>query len=239
VNREQLHIAGLTGVDITLEIAGAGSRGYAFIIDWHIRLLAALAWISVFVFARYIGASSNAFLGLIAWLPAACIYFLYHPVLEMALRGRTPGKRMAGVRLVTRNGGTPSLGALFIRNLFRLIDSLPAFYVIGLVTCLSTKQRVRIGDMAAGTLLVLEEPATAGSLAQIGSLVSRTGLPPEVVELVADVLERWDSLDSARRDALARTILARVDKTLSPEVLAALQDDELRPRLRWLMASSS
>jgi uncharacterized RDD family membrane protein YckC len=240
VNREQLRIAGLTGVEVTLDIAGPGSRSYAFIIDWHIRLLAALGWMLVallLVDAHVIAVSKNPLTTFLGWMPAVAIYFLYHPVLEMALHGRTPGKRMAGVRLVTRNGGTPSLGALFVRNLFRLIDSLPALYVIGLVTCLCTAQRVRIGDMAAGTLLVLDEPSAARALAQIGSLVAQTGLPPEVVELVQDVLGRWDSLDIERRGALARTILTRVDKSLSSEALATMTDIELHRRLGSLMMS--
>ncbi len=42
---EELNIRGLTGVDMTLPIAGPGTRAYAFIIDWHIRLLVALAWV--------------------------------------------------------------------------------------------------------------------------------------------------------------------------------------------------
>jgi uncharacterized RDD family membrane protein YckC len=243
VDREQLRIAGLTGVDITLDIAGVGSRSYAFIIDWHIRLLAALAWIAVtamLVVAHIIGPHANNPLRMFfVWVPALCIYFLYHPVLEMALQGRTPGKRMAGVRLVTRSGATPSLGALFVRNLFRLIDSLPSLYVIGLLTCLLTEQRVRFGDMAAGTLLVLDAPAAARSLAQIGSRVADTGLPPDVIELVEDVLARWDSLDTDRRSALARTILSRVDKSQSPETLAAVADRDLHSRLRWLVTASS
>jgi hypothetical protein len=93
--------------------------------------------------------------------------------------------------------------------------------------------------MAAGTLLVLDEPSATRALAQIGSLVAQTGLPPDVVELVQDVLGRWDSLDIGRRGALARTILTRVDKSLPSETLATMADIELHHRLRSLMASHS
>ena len=65
-------------------------------------------------------------------LPALAIYFLYHPVLELAMRGRTPGKRSAGIHVVTRDGSAPSAGALLVRNVFRLIDSLPVAYGVGL-----------------------------------------------------------------------------------------------------------
>jgi len=232
VEREQLRIAGLTGVEITLDIAGAGSRSYAFIIDWHIRALFAFLWWFV---AWLMAASATTSIGFVLGgeLPALCIYFFYHPVLEIALHGRTPGKRMAGVRIVTRNGGTPSVGALLVRNIFRMIDSLPAFYLVGLVCCLFSSQRLRIGDMAAGTLLILEQPASSSkSLGQIGALMALSGLSADLVELIDDVLARWQSLDVVKRDQVARAILARADSTLTPEMLADLGDAELYRRLQ-------
>ena len=89
-------------------------------------------------------------------LPAAAIYFLYHPLLEILMQGRTPGKRMAGIRIVTERALTPDAGALIIRNVFRLVDSLPAFYLFGLVVAMFTARQVRIGDLAAGTLLIYD-----------------------------------------------------------------------------------
>src|SRR3954454_729252 len=101
-----VRIPSVTGVDVELKIAGPGGRSYAFVIDWHIRFLAAAAW--------YIG-GTMAYVGGLRFLPAeqlgaiyvfivvvpsVAIYFLYHPLLEVLLHGQTPGKRMAGVRLV-------------------------------------------------------------------------------------------------------------------------------------------
>jgi uncharacterized RDD family membrane protein YckC len=243
VNREQLQITGLTGVEVTLDIAGPGSRSYAFVIDWHIRLLFALAWFVVgMLVASTLGLAVPSLRSVprevtnIAIIPALCIYFFYHPVLEVLMRGRTPGKRMAGVRIVTRNGGTPATGALIIRNLFRLIDSLPTLYLVGLVTCILSAQRVRVGDMAAGTLLVLDDARAAKSLEQLGTLVTQSGLPLQIVELVVDVLHRWQFLDLQKRDALARSILAQVEPDLTPAVLERLHDTELQRRLRTLLS---
>jgi uncharacterized RDD family membrane protein YckC len=242
VDREQLRIAGLTGVDVALDIAGVGSRSYAFVIDWHIRLLLGLAWFCGAWLLIKIGAAplvetaSSRVQSVVAIAPAIGIYLFYHPVLEVLMRGRTPGKRRAGVRIVTRNGGTPGLGALLIRNIFRLVDSLPFLYVVGLVSCFITEQRVRIGDLAAGTLLVLDSDAAAKSLAQLGSMVTQSGLAPALVELIHDVLERWASLDIVKRDDLARSILARVDTAAPAAELAGLTDPELSQRLRQLLA---
>ena len=235
MSSEQLRITGLTGVEITLDIAGAGSRSYAFIIDWHIRLLIALAWFfpAWFIATRSTGVFAPAYW---VFIPALAIYFLYHPVLEVLMRGSTPGKRMAGVRLVTRNGGTPSIGSLIVRNVFRIVDSMPAFYLVGLLCCLMTAQRVRIGDLAAGTLLILDASTSTRSLGQMGRLVAQSGLPPNVVELIDDVLERWASLDIDKRDGLARVILSNADSKLTMQGLAGLTDAELHTRLRALLA---
>jgi uncharacterized RDD family membrane protein YckC len=242
VDRDQLRIAGLTGVEIALDIAGPGSRSYAFVIDWHIRVLLALAWFagSMTLLSGIGGIVPTARLAVadhrwIAVVPALCIYFFYHIVLEVLMQGRTPGKRMAGVRIVTRNGGTPSVGALLIRNIFRLIDCLPALYLLGLLICIVSEQRVRIGDMAAGTLLVLENAAPSKSLATLSSLVAQTGLAPNVIELIADVLERWYSLDVVKRGDVARSILARVEPGATAEALMSSGDLELQRRLRALL----
>jgi uncharacterized RDD family membrane protein YckC len=241
VDREQLHIAGLTGVEIALDIAGPGSRSYAFLIDWHIRLLLALAWFitTMSVLTGIAGVAPTLRLAIkdhlaLAIIPALCIYFFYHLVLEVLMRGRTPGKRMAGVRIVTRQGGTPSAGALIIRNVFRLIDCLPALYLVGLLTCILSAQRVRIGDMAAGTLLVLEHATPSKSLVTLSTLVAQSGLPPDVIELIDDVLKRWHALDVVKRDEVARSILARVGPA-NAEALRPLGDLELQRRLQALL----
>src|SRR2546430_15910805 len=80
---------------------------------------------------------------------------------------------MAGVRIVARDGGAPSAGALLTRNVFRLVDSLPLCYGVGLITVVLTRDNLRIGDMAAGTLLVFEQaearlPTPAGDAHRAG-----------------------------------------------------------------------
>jgi uncharacterized RDD family membrane protein YckC len=245
VDREQLRIAGSSGVDVVLDIAGAGSRSYAFVIDWQIRVLLALAWFcggwllikSLDTTLPQLTALPNL-MAIVAVIPALGIYLLYHPVLEVLMRGRTPGKRRAGVRIVTCDGGTPGTGALLVRNVFRLVDSLPVCYVVGLLSCFITAQRVRIGDLAAGTLLVLDTDAAGKSLAQLGSLAAHSGLAPALAELIHDLLQRWPSLDIASRDALARSILARADTATTAARLAALSDAELSQRLRRLVGAA-
>src|SRR5258707_15577936 len=128
---DQLTVQSVTGVDLTLGIAGPGTRSYAFVIDWHIRLLLAAAWLLIAYYVFDVALTVKSAAGFLSILPASIIYFLYHPILEVALRGSTPGKRMAGGRIVSRDGGPPGTSALLIRNIFRLIARLPAAYMHG------------------------------------------------------------------------------------------------------------
>jgi uncharacterized RDD family membrane protein YckC len=230
----QITLQTVTGVDVELTIAGPGSRSYAFVIDWHIRLLIALAWAFGTVLVLSGGTlepppgSGRGYL-LLVWLPAALIYFFYHPVLEIAMRGRTPGKRMAGVRLVTREGDIPGAGALLLRNIFRLLDSLPFLYLVGLATVVMTEHHVRVGDLAAGTLLVMDHDSSASSFAS--GTVAKSGLTPQAVDLIQELLDRWPALEEGKRAAIARSLLARVEPQISAEELAKLGALDLRGRL--------
>jgi uncharacterized RDD family membrane protein YckC len=228
---EDLSVQSVTGVDLTLSIAGAGTRSYAFVIDWHIRLLLACAWLLVAAVAQ-IKITWRTHDGLLSLLPAAIIYFLYHPVIEVLTGGQTPGKRMAGVRILARDGSQPSTTALLLRNVFRLIDSLPATYMVGLTTCFLTRQRIRLGDMAAGTLLVLDNAAAEASLLRIERLAAFSTLSLEALELIDQVLERWQSLEPANRGQVARSLLLRLDPQADAANLAQLSDAQLRDMLQ-------
>jgi uncharacterized RDD family membrane protein YckC len=229
---DRITVRSVTGIDLTLSIAGPGSRSYAFVIDWHIRLLLAGAWLLVVYYVFNIALTLRSQGAIVAVLPAVIIYFLYHPILEIAMQGRTPGKRMAGVRIAQRDGGPPSVGALLIRNVFRLVDSLPATYLIGLSACFLTAHRVRIGDMAAGTLLVLDGAAAEKSLLRIESLAAHSHLNLNTLELVDQVLERWNSLEHASRGNIARSLLRQLDSAADPSALQNLTDFDLRAKLQ-------
>jgi uncharacterized RDD family membrane protein YckC len=238
--RDEFTVHGMTGVDLSLVIAGPGSRSFAFLIDWHIRLVIALAWL--FGGMLITGGSLRLPSSSVPWIvalvvgPAALIYFLYHPVVELLMRGQTPGKRMAGVRIVNRDGGPPGAGAILIRNAFRLVDSMPAFYLVGLACTFVTDQRIRIGDMAAGTLLVETNAHIAGAMDRVASRTNARGLEPAALDLVDQLLERWDGMEADRRGAIARLLLQQIQPNppLSP---AELPDAALHARLVALSGS--
>jgi uncharacterized RDD family membrane protein YckC len=247
VNTEALVVTSPTGVNVELAIAGPGSRSYAFIIDWHIRILLALTWILIASLVQFgvvfLQVKSMGSAAVITLAPAAAIYFLYHPLVELALRGQTPGKRMAGVRVTNRIGGTPSSLAILIRNAFRLIDCLPAFYGIGLITTIFSAQRVRLGDLAAGTLLVHDGATESKALSQLGSWSLNPNLDANTLALGNDLLLRWNDLHPERRRDLSRDLLRRIDAANGsagdPGNIEGLDDRALQQRLRASLSGRS
>lgn len=240
---EKLTIHTTDAMQLSLPIAGMGGRCYAFIIDWHIRLLASFAWffgvlilmtgdISRDILEQALGDDGSQVF-YVAVLPALLIYLFYHPVLEVLMQGRTPGKRMAGVRIVSSAGLTPSVGALLTRNIFRIIDSLPAWYIVGLATALFHPRQLRIGDIAAGTVLIYEQKLSAKTLEQFAH--NATGkLTPQHHELRQALLARWKSLDKRVRGQLATQFLEGIGDTLPATTDARSLDQRLHQRLSEL-----
>jgi len=169
-----LGIASATGVDARLVLAGPGARSLAFLLDWLIRSALATiymllaSWLLLGNFHFDIGPDDDTLWYLAGVLPATAIYFLYHLILEPLMAGRTPGKRLAGLRVLTPEGQVPNVGALITRNVFRIIDSMPLFYVVGLLFVFFGRQHLRLGDLAAGTVLAIERAPFLEKLAVQG-----------------------------------------------------------------------
>lgn len=171
-----------TGVEARLALAGPGARAIAFVLDWLIRSALTLAWLLAAAWAILgnldfdIPRDSEALWYLAGVVPATAIYFLYHLVLESLTGGRTPGKRIAGVRVLTHEGLVPGTSALITRNVFRIVDSLPAFYVVGLLFVMFSRRHLRLGDIAAGTVLALDRAPFLEELARQGGMPPDSGL---------------------------------------------------------------
>jgi uncharacterized RDD family membrane protein YckC len=87
--------------------------------------------------------------GFIAFVAISLLYYF----LPEASTGQTLGKRILGVRVEGLDGRPASTGAVAIRTLLRLVDSLPFLYLLGLLVALVTPRRQRIGDLAARTVV--------------------------------------------------------------------------------------
>jgi uncharacterized RDD family membrane protein YckC len=206
------------GLDLRLSVAGPGARAYAFLIDFKFRVLAALLWLGIGMtifhflgreeFGDIFEEAQKPYLVTVV-IPTLVIYFLYHPIFELLLGGRTPGKILAGIRIVDQSGRTPSAMQIVLRNVFRLIDSLPALYALGLLLSFFGHARARVGDLAAGTVLV-HDGARSKALRQTLKQISSTVLEPAQWDFARSLIERWRGLMPQERQRLASEFLAQV-----------------------------
>ena len=141
------------GVHLQVSPAGPVVRAWAWFLDVVFRAIALVAIGSVF---SYLGD-----FGFGLWLLFAFLLEWIYPVaFEVYFHGATPGKRMFGLRTVQDDGVPVGLPASTIRNLLRAVDFLPFAYGFGLISMLATHNFKRLGDLAAGTVVVYD--ATPG-----------------------------------------------------------------------------
>jgi uncharacterized RDD family membrane protein YckC len=156
---DRIVLATPEGVELQLVLAGIGSRFIAAVIDLFIQLL--LLILAVVVTSSVVGGAA----GKAIFYVALFAIYLYDVPFEVLASGRTPGKRLTHLRVIREGGAPVSLTASFIRNVLRFVDILPGAYIIGLVSILATKRNQRLGDLAAGTLVV-RESASGGHAGQ-------------------------------------------------------------------------
>ena len=143
------------GIEIRLRMAGPVLRMGAYLIDLLIRAaVLILGGIAVSFAGIAVGGQVVGGVMLLAWF---LMDWLYPVVFEAGKRGATPGKRVMGLRVVQTTGSPITLGQAIVRNFLRFIDGMPAFtYCFGLTSCLATKRFQRLGDLAAGTVVIYD-----------------------------------------------------------------------------------
>lgn len=205
------------GVEVRLRIAGPLPRGIALGIDMVFEILIiiiagiilAIAGLSSF------GPQVTAGLAMLAW------FFMswWYPVLfEAGRKGATPGKRIMGLRVVQTSGAPITFGQAMVRNFLRVADSMPMIpyaltgfipmptMAFGLVACLATRRFQRLGDLAAGTVVIydkiLAEPALPAP-PPMEAARPLVALRPEEVRAVVAFRERAGLWSEARRAEIA------------------------------------
>ena len=103
----------------------------------------------------------------------------YFTLFEAFWNGRTPGKRVARIRVIQRSGRAIGIFESMTRNLVRYIDMSRFFYAVGVISMFATRQHQRLGDMAAGTLVVRDRASETPGWGDSGRGPSpRTSLHP-------------------------------------------------------------
>jgi len=212
---------------MNLVIAGVGSRFLAMAVDQIIQLLILLGLVILMLAVGDLGGGGLLSVGIIAIFIVQFGYFMFFEALDS---GRTPGKHVAGTRVVTLDGDPVGFIAVAVRNILRLVDSLPSFYLVALVAAATSPRGQRLGDMAAGTLVVRERISSTGD-GHRRSLAARPEAHPagswdtgswdtsavtaDDVATLRSFLERRFTIEPAARSRLAAQLAA----ALRPKVV--------------------
>ena len=161
---EQLKIDTPEQIALELPLAGIGSRFLAIAIDTLIQIVLYLLTGLVFLLLLPEGLSIFTFLPktlgpALAIFVGFAIYWGYFAVFEIIWRGQTPGKRIAGIRVIKHSGRPINAFEAIGRNLMRAVDGMPGVYGVGLVCMMLNKESRRLGDFVAGTVVVHEKPS--------------------------------------------------------------------------------
>jgi len=190
------------GVDLCQELAGPLPRLYAYLIDLALRGLILLL-VGLMSLWPGVGVLFNKGVFLIIFFVTSWFY----PILfETYRQGQTPGKRLFGLRVVSDDLTPVALGRSMIRNLLRVVDMLPSFYMFGLVSVVASRHFQRIGDLAAGTLVVyceLKQPTQKQSLPTVKPRPPGCALSDDERLALMAFTERHQSLSIARQAELA------------------------------------
>jgi uncharacterized RDD family membrane protein YckC len=209
---DRLAIATPEGVEVELTLAGIGSRFIAAGIDFTIQVLVVIA---LAVLLRPAGDAGFA----IFTSSSFALIFFYDVLFEVLGRGRTPGKRASGLRVVAAGGRPITLVRSAVRNLLRIIDILPGFYGVGMTVIFITPRNQRIGDLVAGTHVVRDRygdrfESAAPALPRVDTSPAATwdvsAITGDEVATVRSFLERRDALRPQPRLELADQLAARL-----------------------------
>jgi uncharacterized RDD family membrane protein YckC len=185
------------GILLELRPAGVAARFYAFLVDWMIRLSI------LYSAATVVGAIGG--IGVAFWIILLFSLEWFYPVaFELGPLGATPGKRMFGLKVVMDNGLPVTPAASFTRNLLRVADFLPFGFSFAIVSMLLRRDYKRLGDIAAGTLVVHESKrAPRITLESVAPLAPVRPLAPQDQAAVIALAARAPRLTVERLDELA------------------------------------
>jgi uncharacterized RDD family membrane protein YckC len=235
----RLTIATPEGVEVELTLADVGSRFMAGMLDFALQIAVIVA---LGMILQPDGGASAAVFSSVAF----AIIFFYDVLFEVLGGGRTIGKRAAGLRVV-RSGGRPiNLTRSALRNILRIIDILPGFYGVGMAVIFATPHNQRVGDLAAGTLVIRDRfgdhgdppprpPSLPPAAAERAATWDVTAVSGDDVATVHAFLARRGQL----REEARRSIAGELASRLRPRVGGAPDDLDDEAFLESLAAAKA
>ncbi len=235
----ELTIATAEGVLFRLPLAGPASRLYAMLLDILI-VLGTVNGIGLLVY--WIFAKAPGFGLMVITLAEFAIGFAYSACLEGFWNGQTIGKRLFHLRVIDQDGLPLKIEQAWVRNLMRVLDALPFFYLVGGLSVLSSPLMQRFGDRVAGTLVVRLTPLAApveefwiqqkyNSFMDYPAIAMklRRAATPELATLIQDALRRRNELAVYARREIYRELATYLQSEVSPfpdEVVENLSDEQ-------------
>lgn len=203
------------GIDLPLRPAGLLVRAVAFAIDLAIRgVIMGVLFIALAFLGKLGMGLGSLLLFAISWW--------YMVLFEVLRQGRSPGKQWMGLRVVHDDGTPIGWSASLLRNLLRFVDLLPFGYFLGTLSCLHHPAFKRLGDMAAGTLVIYSErPLMRPQLPDAEPRRSPVALTLAEQRAVLGFAERQGDLSPARVNELA-ALLAQPLHISAPKAVAEL-----------------
>jgi uncharacterized RDD family membrane protein YckC len=200
------------GIEFALPLAGPISRMLAFTLDLLVVMTIATVAKQILAPLGFFGKDFSDAIIIIAYFVISLAYTM---LAEWLWRGQTVGKRLLRLRVVDAAGLRLEPSQVIVRNLMRFVDGLPVLYLVGGITCLASKHRQRLGDLAAGTVVIrapkLERPdldqllgGKYNSLAEIRHLAARLRqkVTPAMGSIALEALLRRDEMDPKARLAV-------------------------------------
>jgi uncharacterized RDD family membrane protein YckC len=223
---DQITLATPEGVELQVVLAGLGSRFIAGSLDLVIQIVAIV--ILAVITGLFAGTLHGALVA--AFVVGNFVIWFFYPVLfEVLNAGRTPGKLAAHLRVVRSSGAPVDLTASAIRNLVRVIDGPTLLYVPSMIGIAVTRRHQRPGDLAAGTVVIRDDPLAAGGATapteewvQESADWDASAVSAEEMAAVRRFLERRDTLAYAAR----RDLAIRLANGLRPKVTGAMTDPD-------------
>jgi uncharacterized RDD family membrane protein YckC len=232
------------------ELAGLGSRFLALLIDTIVQTILIILVLviggaamqqthlapALHVSAKTLGSLALAVFLLLVFV----IYYGYFVFFEKVWRGQTPGKRLLGLRVV-RDGGYPvELMNSIIRNLIRILEFLFGFYFLSVISMLLSSENKRLGDFAAGTIVVrdhameVRDPRTWREALTDPAMQAGESIAAKLDARELAVVDLYMSRKTTLGPAAARDTAAKIAALLRPKFgpeLQQLSDDELITRI--------
>jgi len=189
------------GALLPLTPAGFGVRALAQLLDIMIR------YGIIVVIAMLLTLLGGMGKGMTLILAFLCEWF-YPVYFEVARQGRTPGKKWMGIRVVNDDGTPITFGPSLLRNLLRVVDFLPMLYLTGIIASLCNRQFKRLGDLAAGSMVIYEAPPTREPSFEVrGQLPVPADFSTDEQRALLGFAERSKYLSVERQSELASILL--------------------------------